>query len=408
MACVKVENEFEILARAKKVSHIDGEGLWNSFTRSFSSPLMACFDLIDNVFDASHLRGTLNISLDTRLDEYEGYDKKLELETNNGFYMINNCDEKVKSMKEILTVFNSAKVHKRIQIGENGVGVKQGCATLSDISFVMSRNKDIFSLGILAKQLQKKTGIYLPSFEFEFDREVTSLDLHSFLNTEVSSICTLNADIADVVVKYGMGSLPKGIYRLVQNLSRLSTYEWEDQDSVFCLCIHDLKHGEVGYFLRQLTQNLPKHYLHVPCDFEVFVGDVRVNFSHWSQRLANLTKFTVRVAKDRCIDTENVNGYNQDSSDDDEVDDHSLNVYLGFDTIRCKDKNTVTHASIYYYSRLFGRLIKYHPDARGILRLISTGSFFSQGLTIIVDDRGGGKCDLNDAHQFYELVQNLI
>lgn len=390
MTRIKVENEFEILARAKKVSHIDGEGLWNSFTRSFSSPLMACFDLIDNVFDASHLRGTLRIGLDARLDEYEGYDAELELEANNGFYMINNCDEKVKSMKEILTVFNSQKVNKRIQIGENGVGVKQGCATLSDISFVMSRNKDIFSLGILAKKLQKKTGIYLPSFEFEFDREVTHMDLHSFLSNEVSSICTLNADIAEVLVQYGFGSLPKGIYRLVQNLSRLSTKAWKEEESVFCLCIHNLKHGEAGYFLRQLTQNLPKHYLHVPCDFEVFVDEVRVNFSHWSQRLANLTRFTVRIPKDRCIDTENVNGYDEDS-DGDETGDHSLNVYLGFDAIRCKDKNAPTHASIYYYSRLFGRLIKHHPDARGILRLMSSGSHFSQGLTIIVDDRGGGE-----------------
>jgi len=34
-----------------KISQVDGIGLWNSFTRNFSSPLLAAFDLLDNAFE---------------------------------------------------------------------------------------------------------------------------------------------------------------------------------------------------------------------------------------------------------------------------------------------------------------------------------------------------------------------
>jgi len=36
---------------AGKISQVDGIGLWNSFTRNFSSPLLAAFDLLDNAFE---------------------------------------------------------------------------------------------------------------------------------------------------------------------------------------------------------------------------------------------------------------------------------------------------------------------------------------------------------------------
>ena len=45
-------------------------------------------------------------------------------------------------------------------IGENGVGLKQGCATLSDLSFVLVKNgsDDKVELGFCAESLQLAKG----------------------------------------------------------------------------------------------------------------------------------------------------------------------------------------------------------------------------------------------------------
>lgn len=384
---VKEENEL-FNSPSPKISSIDGEGLWNSFTRSFQSPLMACFDLIDNVFDASsQFHGYLEIDVDVeeeKDEEDENRFPELELDSTNGFYMLNNCHHAVKPMKKVLTVFNSEKGSARSQIGENGVGVKQGCATLSDISFVMSRNEQVYSLGILAKELQKKEGIYLPSFEFAFDKEFSDVDesytLYSFLKAELTSIANLNKDIAKVYTDYGYGDEKKGIHRLITNMMRLSDGIWADEKYAFCLCIHDLKHGSNTDFLLNVSSELSRHYLHVPKSFQVWVGSIRVKFNHWPNRLVNLTRFMVRIPKD-----EHANGNNINET----IDDHSLNVYIGFDAIRCTNNDESKSASLYYYSRTFGRLIKSHRDARGTLLLSAGGTQFCQALTIIIDDKAG-------------------
>ena len=376
---------------SKKVSNIDGIGLWNSFTRSFQSPLMACYDLIDNVFDASSLsNGKLNIDVD--VEEFKDDDDKtrvreLELDTTNGFYMLNNCQNPVKPMKDVLTVFNSDKGTAQSQIGENGVGVKQGCATLSDISFVMGRNGRVFSLGILAKCLQEKTGPYIPSFEFQLDSGISNVnDLYEFLMTEITAITSTsgNEDIAAVVKEYGHDNFEKGKYRLVKNMMRmsLSDDDWSEQKYVFCICIHDLKHGENSDLLLNLQNELPKHYLHVPHSFFVWIGSFRVKFNHWPNRLVNLTRFNVRIPKDQEIDKDNLDGSGDGQTS------HSLNIYLGFDAIKIQDTSQKP-AHLYFYSRKFGRHIKSQPDGRGMLWLSAGGTQYCQALTIIVDDIGG-------------------
>jgi myo-inositol-1-phosphate synthase len=45
-----VNNEEESF-NYEKSSIVDGIGLWNSFTRNFSSPILAAFDLLDNAFE---------------------------------------------------------------------------------------------------------------------------------------------------------------------------------------------------------------------------------------------------------------------------------------------------------------------------------------------------------------------
>ncbi|GFH55572.1 hypothetical protein CTEN210_12048 [Chaetoceros tenuissimus] len=375
---------------SKKVSNIDGIGLWNSFTRSFKSPLMACFDLIDNVFDASsQFQGRLNIDVD--VDEFEDDDHPLKLDTTNGFYILNSCQHPVKPMTDVLTVFNSDKGSARSQIGENGVGVKQGCATLSDINFVMSRNENVYSLGILARTLQKKTGPYIPSFDFQYDSENDG-DLNQFLMLEITAIVSSvgNEDIAAVMKEYGHGDVEKGKYRLIKNMMRMNEDEWSEEKYVFCICVHDLKHGHNNQLIDDMKKGLPEHYLHVPQFFQVWFEEHRVKFNHWPNRLANLTRFNVRIPKDQEIDQDILNSILNRSGTDNgnRVNDHSLNIYLGFDAIKIEEKGQKA-ASLYFYSRKFGRLIKSENDGRGMLWLSAGSTNYCQALTIIVDDISG-------------------
>ena len=54
---------------------------------------------------------------------------------------MNNSAKPICPLKEALEVYNSSKVDSGAgDIGENGVGLKQGCTTLSDRSFVLTKN----------------------------------------------------------------------------------------------------------------------------------------------------------------------------------------------------------------------------------------------------------------------------
>jgi hypothetical protein len=75
---------------------------------------------------------------------------------------VNNCVKAICPLGEVL--YNSSKVHSgAVDIGENGVGLKQVCATLCDLSFVLVKNGSDanIELGIVAKNLQKEEGCYL-------------------------------------------------------------------------------------------------------------------------------------------------------------------------------------------------------------------------------------------------------
>ena len=91
----------------------------------------------------------------------------------NGIVLINNSSKPIKPLKDVLVVYGSTKGvgqnDKRLAIGENGVGLKHGCATLANTSFVLTRNLNVYSMGVIAKTLQTKQGVCLPSFEFTID-----------------------------------------------------------------------------------------------------------------------------------------------------------------------------------------------------------------------------------------------
>ena len=65
----------------------------------------------------------------------------------------------------------------------------------------------------------------------------------------------------------------------------------------------------------------------------------------------------------------------------------TFRIYLGFDALDVMDSEAV--GSLFVYSRLSGRLITYHKDARTMLYLSAGGTEFCSGLRIILDDYKG-------------------
>ena len=75
-----------------------------------------------------------------------------------------------------------------------------------------------------------------------------------------------------------------------------------------------------------------------------------------------------------------------------------MRLFLGFDRYRITDPDTEAetgerrekkNASLHFYSRQSGRLIKSEPDARHMLGLTTGSSTYGSALTIIIDDIGG-------------------
>jgi hypothetical protein len=81
--------------------------------------------------------------------------------SSRGLCIINNSFHPIRSLVQVLEVYNSSKIDSGAHdIGENGVGLKQGCATLSDLSFVLVKNgvERYVELGIIAESLQVPEG----------------------------------------------------------------------------------------------------------------------------------------------------------------------------------------------------------------------------------------------------------
>lgn len=398
-----------------QIGHVDGIGLWNSFTRNFSSPLLAAFDLLDNSFDAAPAEnGHIHINPDVAYTH--------DADEVKGFFIVNNCDKRIKDLSEVLTVFKSSKGGAADAIGENGVGVKQGCATLSDRSFILTRNKHEFSLGVVALELQKVTGIYLPSFKFIWDPQHHG-SLEDHIDYELRKICRENEDVASVVEKYGDDDLSRGILALLNHFVHISSGLWDLQSTnhVFSLVICELKHGNVldyyesddnaDYeveivtnarkklrtaerkvkkgFLTQILEGLPRHYLHVGHSFDVQVNGSVASFSYWQRRLVEMTHFKLQIHKKEFKDDEVVVDGDNGGSDPSQQNLYMLDVYFGFDAVRCADPESKKRATLVYHSRRAGRLIKEHQDARGELNLTAGGTAYCQGLTIVVDDKHG-------------------
>jgi hypothetical protein len=369
---------------------IDGANLWDSWTRNFATPLLAVWDIIDNALDAAHpVTGRLHVSSSSDED----------------LIIANTCHQPVAPLSVILKAYKSNKSQNNT-IGENGVGLKQGCATLSDLTFVLTRNKYQYGVGLLCRALQNDQGLLLPSYEFECRDQNWKQAIFLALRHLVDS----HADLQRALGLYGQGETPseriqKGFRKLVGHMCDLRDGTWGDSAYVFKLVIHDLKHGKACAeskererlvdthkrqnllsFLHQIRTQLPQQYLHVRESFECIVDGKPVFFSYWQRRLADLTHFSVVVNPHFKLNVARVRTILDGIPGDDE---YLLNVYVGFDPTRCSEEKAQKEANLHIYSRRAGRLIRSYQDCRGLLKLTSGGTDFCQALTILVDDAVG-------------------
>ena len=396
-----------------KVTRTNGIRQWDSWLRVFTTPHEAFLDLVDNAMDAAlH-------------PDHNGKVHLHEVGT-NGLLLINNSYKPIPNLAdEILVVYGSTKNQgensKEDAIGENGIGLKHGCAALSHCSLVLTRNHTEISIGILAKRLQTEGGVCLPSFSFRV--ESTDEDSkNQEVTMKVEEVINANPKLMEVVKEdLGRGNAEQGMGNLLEYATLLiRSNVWAEEPHVFALVIPDLLHGPKGndvavkikpeidgidleaidrstrskgrdpaaIFIEQIKALLPRHYIHVPqVNFEFFI-DVHekdqlepVTFSYWLYRLVELSKITVYVNNERPIAELDDETWHEDG--------YPLNIYMGFDPLRVNEKKEKTALNLHIHSRRSGRLIEFQEDARGKLGLVNQGSDFCQGLTMIVDDVDG-------------------
>jgi hypothetical protein len=382
-----------------KNTRVDGIGLWRSWTRNFKTKLLALLDLIDNSLDAAiqgpncgcqnSFKGNVQVYPDT----YKG--------TTSGLCIVNNCLKAIRPLEKVLEVYNSSKVYSGAgDIGENGVGLKQGCAALCDMSFVLVKNgcDSMIELGIVAKELQRNEGCYLPAFAFNNKKESGCASLKEQMIKLFSQ--ENNADVADCIAKYGAASL-SGDSNLILGVERLCEHfdsSFFNNRYVFMIILDHIHIGNkdeyvraaldaqqkitVNQLLTDLGKEIPRTYLHVPDEFDFAIGGKRAEFHYWSERLVELSSFTVHVNK-------KIPWQAKFDTSLDHQESYELRVFIGFDGIKVTDPTAAKEASLYIYSRMSGRLVTYRPDARTLLGLCAGGTEFCQGLTVIIDDIGG-------------------
>ena len=389
-----------------KLTRVDGIGLWRSWTRNFNTKTLALLDLIDNSLDAAinngrndnddlhSFKGKVHVYPDVYYESPGG-----GRATTTGLCIVNNSIKKIRPLKNVLEVYNSSKVNSGAgDIGENGVGLKQGCATLSDLSFVLMKNgsDEQIELGIVAKKLQRLDGCYLPAFNFSNDKRSGEESLRDQMISFFSD--PSHADVAKCIAKYGAArsESERDLIVGVERLCRHFDHTVFDDPYVFMVILDKVHHDQaedyignqvdaqqkisVNRLMKELTDVIPRTYLHVPQTFSFTIGDKRMSFDYWPRRLIELTSLTVYVNKKIPFQNKFDLPNHQCT--------YPMRIFLGFDGMRITDSSAGKEGSLYVYSRQSGRLISHHADARTRLGLLAGGTDYCQGLTIIIDDFG--------------------
>ncbi len=384
------------------VDRVNGKGMWHAWTRSFDTPLLALLDLFDNAVDASWalLR-----------DESDPNTKKtkpkirvdLDRYGRNGV-VIRNASAYIPPLHQVLQVYKSSKAGEGDNsIGENGIGVKHACASLSGLSFVFTKTTApndescTLSMGILMQELQRDDGIVLPSMAFPVG-DSGSLDE---VKEALENHCIENPDTWGKAVKaYGDDNFEDGIERCLQHMDHLrGDRNWRESDNVFAVVLANLKHaafddsegedsemevirvdgvekdsamagrnangssittyhavrqgGETDVdedeqrslsLLNTLKTQLPYLYLHLH-DLDICVEKKQIESIYWERRLSDLTKYELQLPQ-----TERWNKVVRDSEGKvvNEMNhvfnitkpEESVRFFCGFDPDRCQSRNS--------------------------------------------------------------------
>mmetsp|Transcript_24625 Transcript_24625/g.56444 ORF Transcript_24625/g.56444 Transcript_24625/m.56444 type:complete len:838 (+) Transcript_24625:149-2662(+) len=403
-----------------KSTTVDGQGMWRSWARVFSKPESACFDLLDNCFDAVLRQNGEHAAAAANNEHHQQGKRKERVELmalgDTALSIQNSSIRPIKPLETALTVYKSSKnsnsqeqnqqnatIHEKDSIGENGVGLKQGAAALSDCSLVFTKNKNVLEIGIIAKALQSSSGVYLPSFTFVLYNPQE--ELHEVIDKWLAK----NPSIEGALEQSFVDMETLVVDQVVQLADRLWKGDWEDEPHVFLLVLCNLKTGigtsnqkndhimahdlmkvsPAGAFLNFLKTVLPKHYINLPLgQLDFLIGGERLEFAHWQRRLVEMAHFTVPIATRKALETMDEETWDQVTDDK-----YLLNIYCGFDAVRL-NQNVESNGGpapcqLLIYSCRAGRLIQTEVDARHLLSLGSSGVDFTQGLTVIIYDETG-------------------
>ena len=430
----------------KRTTAVDGKGMFRSWTRVYSRPESACLDLLDNCFDAALQLTDDNNTEENNNQHFQGR-VTMERHFDTAISIQNNSPLPIKPLKVALTVYKSSKNanlngnaasrsaaqdnqgEKKDSIGENGVGLKQGCATLSDCSIVLMRNKRTVEIGVIAESLQTQYGIYLPSVSFNVrendkDPHAIAVDAGDRIRKWLSKHPEIVEALGETFCEPSMEDEDAISYHLTQLVKRLWVDPWQNNDHVFLLFLfklkksaevepaqHDLMEDGVlspaKAFIRDMKKILPEHYINLPSkgNFDFIIDQERIEFSFWQRRLVELTKFQINLPTDEPFENLSKEAWDQltkesvtNNADGESTDGKGkgmsqMSIYCGFDAQRVDEdlqlgRGTST-CHLYIYSCQAGRLITKVIDARHMLGLVTSGVDFTQGLTIIINDVAG-------------------
>ena len=229
------------------VDRVNGIGMWHAWTRSFDTPLLALLDLFDNAVDASW-------SLLPEEREPQQPKPKISVDIDrmgrNGV-VIRNASKFIPPLKHVLQVYKSSKAGDgNNSIGENGIGVKHACASLSSLSFVFTKTTDpsnkscTIGMGILMQELQRDDGIVLPSVSFSLNDASDNGSLDE-VQEKLEEHCANFPETWGIAIReYGDAHFGDGIDRCLDHMDVLRTHpSWKDSDNVFALVLANLKHA---------------------------------------------------------------------------------------------------------------------------------------------------------------------
>lgn len=433
---------------------VNGKGMWKSWTRSFDTPMLALLDLFDNAVDASLtlLEGNQEFAsaasahpqtkpcIQVQADDLRG--------NKNGIFIRNSCAHPIPPLKQVLEIYKSSKENS--SIGENGIGIKHACASLSQLSFVFTKTVHNYGMGLLMEILQKEEGPVLPSKEFNISDDLEKSIRK--LAKEQPKTWGLAIEEYGFVEGRGEYALEYGIQNCLAHFDAMTKAStWKKCDNVFTVVLTKLRHAahqqkpevivlqdsdDEDFFdadlddvigdnehedrrdeiiLKELRENLPLYYLHLHA-VEVNVAGHIVDTCHWEKRLVEMSHFDVAMDKTRSWSTNGPDWYLDPIQTGGRNTDNVIRFFAGFDPYRCKgqpdeESSNSTKARkckarspkkpqgppmanspslrVYTYSRASGRLIKVQTDPRGDLGLVSASSDYKQGLTLIIDDYNG-------------------